>query len=286
MRNLLLLSLSTAATAAALAAAPALAADLPYRAAPPAYVAPLPVFTWTGFYVGVNAGGAFRSQRSSISPGGKFLTPGVLPAGYSAAQAGQLVLGSNNNYRTSFEGGVQAGYNFQYGALVYGVEADIDYISRGSRQSSSRAIAAKFPVKPFNFASSLTSTDGRSGNYIGTVRGRLGYAFDRFLPYVTGGLAYGDTGNSRTVSFGGAGIPANAFTSGSGNRTRVGYAVGAGVEYAFTNNITAKAEYLFTDLGRSGSRTLTSAAAPGYTFISTNRNDRIHQVRVGLNYKF
>ena len=282
MRKLLLLSLS----AAALAAAPALAADLPYRAAAPAYVAPLPVFTWTGFYVGVNGGGAFRDQRSSVSPGGKFLTPGVPPKGYPAAKVGQLAIGSGSNYRGSFEGGVQAGYNIQYGSLVYGIEADIDYISRGSRRSNSQAIAAKFPGKPFPTASSLTSTEGRSGNYLGTVRGRLGFAFDRFLPYITGGLAYGDSGNSRSVSFGGAGVPANSFTSGSGNRTRVGYALGAGVEYAFTNNITAKAEYLFSDLGRNGSRTLTSAAAPGYTFISNNRNDRIHQVRVGLNYKF
>ena len=282
MRKLLLLSLS----AAALAAAPALAADLPYRAAAPAYVAPLPVFTWTGFYVGVNVGGAFRNNNSSIAPGGSFLTPGILPAGYAPANAAQLFLGNGSNNRSSFEGGAQIGYNVQYGALVYGVEADIDFISSGSRRGNSKVITALYPVAPFPAAASLSSTGGRSGNYIGTVRGRLGYAFDRFLPYITGGLAYGDTGNSRTVSFGGPGIPVNAFTSGSGNRTRVGYALGAGIEYAFTSNITAKAEYLFTDLGRNGSRTLAFAGAPGYTFISNNRNDRIHQLRVGVNYKF
>ena len=275
MRRILLLSLS----AAALAAAPALAADLPYRAAAPAYVAPLPVFTWTGFYVGVNAGVAFRNNNSSIAPGGNFLNPLLYPP----AAAAQLFLGGGSNNRSSFEGGAQVGYNIQYGALVYGVEADIDFIARGNRRGSSRALGAPFPA-----GTTLSSNGGRSGNYLGTVRGRIGYAFDRFLPYITGGLAYGDTGNGRSVSFSGPGIPPNAWTSGNGNgnRTRVGYALGAGVEYAFTNNITAKAEYLYTDLGRSGSRVLSYAPAPGYVFVSNNRGDRNHQVRVGVNYKF
>ena len=282
MRTTILLSLS----AAALAAAPAFAADLPVRSAPPAYAAPLPVFTWTGFYVGVNAGVAFRDQNNSIARSGNFLTPGVLPAGYPAGQASQLFIGGGGNNSSRFEGGAQIGYNFQYGALVYGVEADIDFIARGNRGSRSRGINAQLPVAPFPFATSLAASGGRSGNYIGTVRGRLGYAFDRFLPYITGGLAYGDTRSGGTVSFRGPGVPSNAFTSSGGNSTRIGYALGAGVEYAFTNNITAKAEYLFTDLGHNRRRLYSSAAAPGYTFVSNNRSDRNHQIRVGLNYKF
>ena len=117
------------------------------------------------------------------------------------------------------------------------------------------------------------------------MRARLGYAFDRTLVYATGGLAYGEMKSS--ANFFGP-LPGNALQfTGTKNNTAFGYTIGAGVEYAFTNNITAKGEYLYYDLGKS---TANVAVIPGSGGGGTGYNSRFknggHLVRVGLNYKF
>ncbi len=134
--------LTTAIGGVALLAGPALAADLPSRKEPP--VAPVvyaPVFTWTGFYVGANAGGAWASRGSNnawfpygFANGNGLLTPGIgaglggsfLPF-VNYANVNTIYNNSNGN-NGGFTGGIQAGYNYQMGAFVVGLEADINYL--------------------------------------------------------------------------------------------------------------------------------------------------------------
>ena len=230
MRNLLL-----AATALTVVSAPAFAADLPARTAPVAPVAYAPAFTWSGFYVGVNAGYGWADGTDV------FVTS---PTGVVSAFSG----GNNGG----FTGGGQIGYNFQTGAIVFGLETDIQYADFGGGRT---------------FAPSLVTTD--SGSYWGSVRGRLGFAADRALFYVTGGLAYGDIGES---VFG-------------NNDVRVGWTLGGGVEYAFTNNWTAKVEGLYVDIDRGNKAG--AITTNGVLYTATQSSDSgFGVVRAGLNYKF
>jgi outer membrane immunogenic protein len=146
--------------------------------------------------------------------------------------------------------GVTIGYNWQTGPWVFGLEGDIDWTNlRGS----------------FVNAACPAGCETRN-NWLATVRGRLGYAFDRVMPYVTGGLAAGDI-EANPVGFPGA------------EDTQVGWTVGAGVEAAIAGNWTAKIEYLYVDLGDVGC----SAAACG---IATNVDLRANIVRAGINLRF
>ena len=256
MKKILALSVAVAALTAA---SGAFAADLPSRKSPPAFAAPLPVFTWTGFYAGLNAGAAFGNNRSGIVG---------------------INTGSGNNAR--FTGGGQIGYNYQIGQLVVGLEADINFLTNNRRNGGS-VIVPTFPgtIGPTTLTS---SNGGNSGNYFGTVRPRIGFAFDRALLYVTGGLAYGNYNRSQTiVATNGLGAAIATFGNGS-NNNRVGYTLGGGVEYAITNNWTVKGEYLWIGSG-SRNRTLTSPAFPTIAYNSGG-NRGFSVVRAGVNYKF
>jgi outer membrane immunogenic protein len=196
MNKLLLASVGILAFGVASASA----ADIPRRhampAKAPAYVAP--PYNWTGFYVGINGGGAFNTT-------------------------GGLVGGT-------------LGYNYQVGQVVYGLEGDMDWS---------------------NIRDSGTVRNG----WLGTVRGRLGYAIDRFMPYVTGGAAFGN-------------IKTSVDALGSSNETKAGWTLGGGIEAAITGPWTAKVEYLHVDLGR------------GASVIGTNARFDANIVRAGLNYRF
>jgi outer membrane immunogenic protein len=230
----------------------AYAADLPSRRPPPAaYAPPIPIFTWTGFFIGVNAGGALRAGNNS----------GYYNAAFFGGAA--PVAGFNNNNSGRFIGGGQVGMNWQINQFVLGTEVDGQALVGGNNN---------FPGAP----------SANNTGFLGTVRGRAGVAFDRFLVYGTGGLAFGSAGWPNTVVATVGGIP-GFFSSSGGDTSRIGYAAGAGVEYAFTNNWSVKAEYLFTDLGRNN-RTFFLAGTPaGFTF---NNREQNHIVRAGLNYRF
>lgn len=146
---------------------------------------------------------------------------------------------------TGFLGGGQIGYNLQSGNVVYGLETDLSYAHIQGKNNT------------LGIAGSKNTLD-----YLGTVRGRVGYAFDRFLPYLTGGFAYG--GSSISVPGVGKSSPVH-----------YGWTLGGGIEYAITNNITAKLEGLYVDL--SDQKVLGGAAKSGFeTGI----------VRAGVNAKF
>jgi outer membrane immunogenic protein len=159
-------------------------------------------------------------------------------------------------------GGGQIGYNWQTSNIVLGFEADID--ASGQRGTKN--------VTNTTGAISLSETDKM--NYFGTARARLGVAMDRWLPYVTGGLAYTSVNRNGSAVAGAAGTY-------SATDTKMGYAVGAGVEYAFSHNWSAKLEYLF--LGYNGN-TNTYALAPATSVSYGQLSDNI--VRIGANYHF
>ncbi|BCP52799.1 porin [Kaistia sp. 32K] len=216
------------------------AADL--TAAPPEPV-PAPAFSWTGLYLGGHAGygwGDFTSDPTDAYGGLK-------PDG--------------------FFGGGQVGYNYQFdNRLVLGVEADVSFgslkddIDTVIGDPSEAAVEIAYSTKIDTF---------------GTVRGRLGYAADRFLPYVTGGLAWAraDLAFSNTITVDGQQLVHNAA---SNKQTYTGWTIGAGVEYAVTNNITAKLDYLYADLGSRDFDLGTPVQA----------DLKVQTVQVGLNYKF
>jgi outer membrane immunogenic protein len=197
----------------------ALAADLPSRRAPAPMIAAVPVFTWTGFYVGVNAGYGWNDSGD-----GDLVFEGATIVGDSDDDGG-------------FIGGGQIGYNYQIGSFVVGLEGDIQY--------------ADFGGVNYDFGP-LGIYENDNDDWFGTVRARAGVAFDRALIYATGGFAFTDNRN--------------------------GWTVGGGVEYAFTNNLSAKIEGLYVNLEED------DFTYAGTTF-STGETD-FGVVRAGLNFRF
>ena len=223
------------------------AADLPRRAPPPPLPLP-PAFTWTGFSAGVNAGYAFRTGS------GGFTDPA-----YGAVTGG--------NRSGGFAGGGQIGYNYQFtpgSGFVIGVETDIQGTAFGKADAAYLGTTPYYSVRP-------------SLDYFGTVRGRLGYAFDRVLIYGTGGFAYGGGARSSYAATYPYTLP------GTG---RTGYAAGGGIEYAFTEKLSAKVEalYLHLDRGFTGT-TYYSAAVPAY-YGAGKQDSGFALVRAGVNYRF
>jgi outer membrane immunogenic protein len=202
------------------------AADVPikapyYKGAPRSVVS---YYNWTGFYAGVNGGYGFGTSTWSA------------PAADIKPKGGMF--------------GGTVGYNWQAGAIVYGLEGDFDW--SGVKGSVTCAGA---------------STCETANTWLATFRGRLGYAFDRWLPYITAGGAYGNV--KATLTTGG--------TETSESSNKFGWTVGAGLEYAFLGNWTAKLEYLYVDLG-----SFDAGTAPVVNTVSFKENI----LRAGLNYKF
>jgi outer membrane immunogenic protein len=227
-------------------AAPAFAADLPPPAPPPprapaAYIPAPPPFSWTGFYVGINAGGAFGNSTwtTPVGPVSSFSTTGGLAGG-------------------------QIGGNYQIGQFVFGAEGDIDWQNlRGATASGICGIAA---IGGCAVASS----------WLATIRGRAGFAADHALFYITGGGAFTNVKPST-----------GALPYGGG--TEAGWTAGGGVEYAFTDNWTAKVEYLYASFQSATCNAASCAAigaVPTFAFAPDSVTFHENIVRAGVNYKF
>jgi outer membrane immunogenic protein len=212
-----------------------------------------PVSSWTGFYVGANGGYAGGESALAID----------------AAALGGAGLGSLNLKSNGFFGGAQIGYNWQAGQFLWGFETDI----QGSNINSSLGLGA--------FAGGggggLGGSIGTTVDYFGTVRGRVGVMpWERTVVYATGGLAYGQTSTSYLVDL--------------GSHTKVGWTVGAGLEYMIAQNWSFKTEYLYVDLGKDDlDLSALAALGGGVGFpggISLTEQTRFHTVRAGVNYHF
>jgi outer membrane immunogenic protein len=208
-----LLALAGTAAAADLSAGPYYRAPVPYA---------VPLFTWTGFYVGINGGGAFGS--STWDTAGSFNTSGGLVGG-------------------------TVGYNYQISHFVVGAEADIDWASISGTTTTAACPAGC-----------------KTGDlWLSTVRGRVGYAADRFLPFITGGAALGNI---------------NATTAGlTTSAANAGWTVGAGLEFSFSPSWSAKAEYLYVNLGKFNCGLNCGAPTDNVSFTA-------NIVRGGINYRF
>jgi outer membrane immunogenic protein len=224
------------------------AADLAARPYTKAPVAVAQVMTWTGFYVGVQGGYGWGSSNEVFFNGPN-----------TAAFVG------TQKYDTSggFAGGV-AGYNWQTGAFVLGLEGDYHWADINGRSSVVN-------VGPPNLGDTYyTKLRG-----FGDVKGRLGYAAGPALFFVSGGAAVGDLQHRYDAALNGG--AANTFVQ---NNTRWGYTVGAGVEYMFAQNWSGKLEYSYIDLGKS---TIQYSAAPANR---SEWNDTFHTIKAGINYHF
>ncbi len=211
-------------------AAPALAADIPYRQAPPPVEAPIvPLFTWTGLYLGGQIGYGWGTDTLTVYPAGfgtNFTPNGVV-------------------------GGGHVGFNYQINQFVAGIEGDVEGTGISRTYSPGGAVYnTKIPVQ-------------------GSIRGRLGVAFDQVLLYATGGGEF-------------AGIDTNYTGLGSFSHTQAGWTVGGGIEYAITGNWSVRAEYRYTDFGHFTDFTPIAFGLGS----SVTHHETENAVRAGFSYKF
>ncbi|WP_158497342.1 outer membrane protein [Methylocystis sp. ATCC 49242] len=235
------------------------AADLPAQKSPPP--APPPVFSWTGFHLGFNRGfgGAVSEARVALA------APGL---GGTATRTFDQASGW-------FVGG-QIGYDYQFeNGVVLGVETDMQWSDiRSSHQATT---IASNPLL-------LTNADtSHSLDWFGTTRGRVGYSFGRMLPYLTGGVAYG-----QVEARGAQALAAGLVSVGGARETNVGWAAGAGLDFALSPRLSARAEYLYLQLpGVSGPAVgLTPPPLPPLVGSFSTGLVEAHMVRGGMNYRF
>ncbi|PWL19354.1 porin family protein [Falsochrobactrum shanghaiense] len=224
-------ALLLASTVALLAATGAKAADAIIQEEPAPVILPAG-FSWEGAYIGGQIG--YGWGKSEFSDGVDYLK--IKPDG--------------------FLGGVYGGYNFDLGNdVILGIDADVTY--NDLEDSYSEIIDGD------------RSTLESKLRWSGAVRGRVGYAFDRFLPYIAGGVAFGGVKNS--VSIAGLGGV-------SESKTHTGWTIGGGFDYAATDNVILRLEYRYTDYGKKD-----------YDFgtdYSVENKFKTHDVRLGVAYKF
>ena len=270
----------------------AYSADLPSKKEP--MVASTPVMTWTGFYLGLNAGGTIGNNNGLNGSTWNLWQP---PGNVDAVSA-VLLSGSNSGSgNAGFIGGGQTGYNWQVmKSFVTGFEVDIQGLT-GSSALGSKWTSTAYDAGPFYNPGSITSN--QSGNaslsYIGTVRGRLGYlVMPEFLLYGTGGLAYGGvSASAQNTQFwqDNAGVWNVVNGSQSISNTQVGWTAGGGLEWMFLPNWSAKAEYLYYDLGRVQTNVINTSYSlvpsdPSGLQSSTTYTGRVsgNIIRAGINY--
>jgi outer membrane immunogenic protein len=219
-----------AAAFALAAGGSALAADIQLPGPPPAYLPTFSAYNWSGFYIGINGAGAFGNSSwmdPALAATGNFSVTGVLIGG-------------------------TLGANYQVGSWVFGIEGDGDW--------------ANLDGTTFNTSCAGVGCE-TSSDFLATIRGRVGYAWNRVLVYGTAGGAFAD------IQAAAGGLP---FMS----STQAGWTAGAGLEYAITPGWSAKVEYLLVDLGNASCGT----ANCGGTTTTVSLNENV--VRGGFNYRF
>jgi outer membrane immunogenic protein len=212
------------------------AADLPARHTKAPAMVVDPAYNWTGFYIGLSGGGSESSQSFTSTAGittGKFTGSGGLVGG-------------------------TIGYNYQVNKFVFGLEGDASWANINANDTTTGGCIAEFPCSA-------------NISFLGTARGRLGLAADRWLFYVTGGGALANFTNDQSA------LSPLAHSSG----TKAGWTVGGGVEAALWGNWSAKAEYLYVDIGQTP-----FCPATGCGVVVVSDYTHLNIVRVGLNYWF
>lgn len=236
---------------------------------------PVPMVNWTGFYIGGNVGYGWGLADTDVN----YSRPGSVPDAFTLSNAANL---------NGIIGGSQIGFNWHTTAKwVFGFEADW----QASDQNGDNTLPNQpYTVPPFTTASIQITSESKI-LWFATLRGRVGYAWDRWLLYATGGVAFGRVNMSGTVTDSGVVTPPGPtfifsdslpFNAAS---TNTGWVAGGGIENAFTENWSWKIEYLYLDLG-----SLDATVENGPTYVNElttiHTNFRNHIVRAGLNFKF
>jgi outer membrane immunogenic protein len=252
----------------------ATAADMP-KSAPVYTKAPMmaPIYSWTGFYIGVNGGYGWGHDPVALSgdPASLFLggvNSGVLPTSIASNPRG-------------FLGGGQVGWNYQSGQGIFGLEADIDWTGIKSNGTV---------VAPIGILRTLAGSQGL--DWLSTFRARVGFTpTDRALLYVTGGGAAGHANVSVSLTTNdlggvvGSGCIAGTCEANSFSNTLWGWSAGGGAEVAVVGNLSVRAEYLHYDLGSISTTAVDPRFAPGANITTGTARVRGDIARAGLNWK-
>jgi outer membrane immunogenic protein len=253
----------------AMIAGPAMAADMPLKAPPP-----VPVFSWTGCYIGIQGGYGAGSSRHTSAGATNGVTNGT--AGFDITPR----FGVNGGV-----GGGEIGCNYQVGAWVWGIEIDGSAYAKEGQANNLAYLGTGF------FAPNWISKTSERWNAM--ARGRLGWAQDKWLWYVTGGASW--VGVDINTSINVTGIPAAGLVPLVPNpvaierKSRVGWVVGFGTEYAIAYGWSVKWETLYADYGTFRAfDTIDVTNCPAANVNCTNRDVRLYEwvSRFGLNYRF
>lgn len=248
-----------AAAVSIMFAGAASAADMAVKARPAPL--PAPVFSWTGFYVGGFLGGAWADKDSVVRD------PCIVGVVCGAVGSYNGIPPVPVTLSSSFIGGGTVGYNYQFNSFVLGLEAEGGYM----RLSGSRIMKPP-PGLNDTLASSTV------GDWYAVLAGRAGFAVDRALFYVKGGAAWIHTTNGVLDT---SGVTLNTTTS----HDAWGWAVGGGVEYAFTPNWSVKGEYLYLGVAKTF-RDTGVALPPNVVLYVDTSIPNIHTAKIGVNYRF
>ena len=252
MRSLILASAACVALSCA-----ASAADLPTKA-PAAAPALAPAFTWTGFYVGAHAGAMIHNGSLAL------VGPGLVDPVHGAAPPDYAINPDLNT--TGFKGGLLAGYNYQIGSAVLGLEADVGF---GNTSGTVNSAKREVPMGIWRAENAFTQKINAH------IRGRVGYVWGSTLLYAAGGFAM----TNGDLKLRGYCEDAPYFFSDQVKHNLKGYSLGAGVEHALTSNISLRAEYLFDDFGKK-------AYNAGTYWQDRSVSLQTHTIRAALSYKF
>jgi len=243
--------------------ASAFAADIApmYAKAPPAP----PPFSWSGFYVGAQGGAGWGTTTDNVLGLAVCVAPGpCAPFGANTGTPQRQING--------WHGGVTAGYNWQIGQIVLGAEGDwsaADISGKGDCSSLLGGIGI------------VSGCSSKLGDFA-TIDGRFGFAVDRALIYVKGGVAYGHFSDTLNGGIGGGLTVAASATD-----NRWGGTAGVGVEYAVAKNWSAKLEYDYMDFGTRTLNTTVTTNIPGTTLALTDSvREQVSVVKAGVNYRF
>jgi outer membrane immunogenic protein len=231
---------------------------------------------WSGFYAGASAGGASSSARVTSTE--SLPTPPFFAVDLAAvSSAASPSLSVASGYL-----GAQVGYNQQYGNFVLGLEADFGDLLGNGGQSTTQPFPSTLPGGPVGPPTSFFSVSTAvNPGWLLTVRPRLGWTWDNWLVYGTGGLAVGQENVHQTLTLLSPFVATNDFST-----TQVGWTAGAGVEYALAGNWSLKAEYLHVDLGSS--RTVSGGVNPAFAGFGypTTLHFTSEIAKIGFNYHF
>jgi outer membrane immunogenic protein len=212
----------------------------------------IPTISWTGFYLGANVGGGWGTTQTAVDN-----------------------IAVSNITSQGILGGVQGGFNYQLGNIVMGLEADGEWTGISG-------------TGPCTAGLIIGCTQTNKLKWEADVAGRLGYSFDKFLPYIKGGWAWGNLTRSASVPVGHINN-GNAYDVASQSDTRSGWLLGVGLEYAISNHWSAKLEYNFIDFGTQNTSVVFTGPGLGnrpFTLNNVSFKDEYQTVKAGINYKF